>query len=183
MIPYTLSENDMKFVAPNGFTTGNQFFEYLRDHLDYLVHEARINEEGGSNGSVGKMMSVGLHCRVVGRAGRISGLEKFLGLFCACSCIIRIFNDDFISQITLHLMVKKCGYADAMKLLSIGMKIIGKMNGVKRQKLCYTGKSTPQTLSATCSLYHVRPLFYCSAVLSSKKDCLFNSYTTFLILT
>lgn len=67
----------MKFVAPNGFTTGVQFFEYLRDHLDYLVQEARLGAAGG--GAVGKMMSVGLHCRIVARPGRIVGLEKFLG--------------------------------------------------------------------------------------------------------
>lgn len=78
VIPYTLSENDMKFVAPNGFTTGDQFFEYLRDHLDYLVREARLGE-GAGGGAVGKLMSVGLHCRVVGRPGRMAGLEKFLG--------------------------------------------------------------------------------------------------------
>lgn len=71
----------MKFVAPNGFTTGDQFFEYLRDHLDYLVREARLGEDHRVGGAVGKMMSVGLHCRVVGRAGRMAGLEKFLGKY------------------------------------------------------------------------------------------------------
>ena len=81
VIPYTLSENDMKFVAPNGFTTGDQFFEYLRDHLDYLVREARLGQGQQQGGAVGKLMSVGLHCRVVGRPGRMAGLEKFLGMW------------------------------------------------------------------------------------------------------
>lgn len=84
VIPYTLSENDMKFVAPNGYTTGEQFFEHLRDHLDYLLQEARLGAAGAPGGTVGKMMSVGLHCRVVGRAGRLAGLEKFLGKSLHC---------------------------------------------------------------------------------------------------
>jgi chitin deacetylase len=87
VVPYTLSENDMKFVAPNGFTTGDQFFEYLRDHLDYLVREARLGEGGRAGGAVGKMMSVGLHCRVVGRPGRMAGLEKFLGEAACCPAL------------------------------------------------------------------------------------------------
>jgi allantoinase len=74
IIPYTLSENDMKFVSPNGFFTGSDFELYLRNHLDYLLKEAR---EGGDEG-IGSVMSVGLHCRIVGRPGRCSGLEKFI---------------------------------------------------------------------------------------------------------
>ena len=72
IIPYTLSENDMRFVSPNGFSNGRDFSTYLMDHLDYLVKEAK--ESGGT----GKMMSVGLHCRLAGRAGRTAGLEEFL---------------------------------------------------------------------------------------------------------
>jgi allantoinase len=76
IIPYTLSENDMRFATPNGFSTGEEFFVYLRDHLDYLIREAKDEETNGGSG--GRMMSVGLHCRLVGRAGRAAGLEKFL---------------------------------------------------------------------------------------------------------
>jgi allantoinase len=72
IIPYTLSENDMRFASPNGFSHGEEFFIYLRDHLDYLIKEARETD------GVGRMMSVGLHCRLVGRAGRAAGLEKFM---------------------------------------------------------------------------------------------------------
>jgi len=70
IIPYTLSENDMRFVSPNGFSHGEDFFKYLKDSLDYLIEEGR---EGSP-----KMMSVGLHCRLVGRPGRSAGLKKFL---------------------------------------------------------------------------------------------------------
>jgi hypothetical protein len=69
IIPYTL-----KFVSPNGFVTGSDFELYLRNHLDYLLNEAREDGEEG----LGFMMSVGLHCRIVGRAGRCCGLEKFI---------------------------------------------------------------------------------------------------------
>ena len=70
IIPYTLSENDMRFASPNGFSHGKEFSTYLKDYLAYLVEEGR-------NGSP-KMMSVGLHCRLVGRPGRAKGLEEFL---------------------------------------------------------------------------------------------------------
>jgi len=70
VIPYTLSENDMKFASPNGFSHGKEFSTYLKDNLTYLLEEGR-------NGSP-KMMSVGLHCRLVGRPGRAKGLEEFL---------------------------------------------------------------------------------------------------------
>lgn len=72
VIPYTLSENDRRFVTSNGFSNGREFSTYLKDHLDYLIKEAK--QEGG----VGRIMSVGLHCRLSGRAGRASGLEEFL---------------------------------------------------------------------------------------------------------
>jgi hypothetical protein len=65
-----LDANDMKFVALNGFTTGDQFFSYLKDAFDVLHAE-------GQAGSP-KMMSVGLHCRIVGKPPRFAGLEKFL---------------------------------------------------------------------------------------------------------
>lgn len=65
VIPYTLDANDMRFATAQGFNTGEQFFTYLRDSFDALYAEG------------GKMMSVGLHCRLVGRPGRIGALEKF----------------------------------------------------------------------------------------------------------
>jgi putative urate catabolism protein len=66
IVPYTLDANDMKIVALNGFTEGEQFFRYLRDTFDQL------REEGG------RMMSVGLHGRVAGRPGRARALARFL---------------------------------------------------------------------------------------------------------
>ncbi|MEI9892117.1 MAG: allantoinase PuuE [Caulobacteraceae bacterium] len=70
IVPYTLDANDMKFVALNGFTTGEQFFTYLKDAFDVLYAEG---EEGAP-----KMMSVGLHCRIVGKPPRLAGLKKFI---------------------------------------------------------------------------------------------------------
>ena len=72
IIPYTLSENDMRFAIPNGFSHSGEFFTMLKDSLDYLIEEA--------SGPLGapKMMSVGLHCRLVGRPGRAAGLKRFL---------------------------------------------------------------------------------------------------------
>ena len=70
IIPYTLDNNDMKFCITNGFNNGDQFFTYLKDALDTLIAE-------GKDGSP-KMMSVGLHCRIVGKPGRAEGLAKFL---------------------------------------------------------------------------------------------------------
>jgi putative urate catabolism protein len=68
IVPYTLDPNDMRFATPQGFNTGEQFFTYLKDAFDTLY------EEGAT---APKMMSVGLHCRLVGRPGRIAGLERF----------------------------------------------------------------------------------------------------------
>mmetsp|Transcript_11105 Transcript_11105/g.16236 ORF Transcript_11105/g.16236 Transcript_11105/m.16236 type:complete len:350 (+) Transcript_11105:118-1167(+) len=70
IVPYTLSENDMRFASPNGFSHGGDFSKYLKDYLKYLVQEGRRGAP--------KMMSVGLHCRLAGRPGRASGLEEFL---------------------------------------------------------------------------------------------------------
>ncbi len=61
VIPYTLDANDFKFLIVNGFVTADDFFQYLRDALDML------REEGG------RMLSVGLHCRIVGRPGARAG--------------------------------------------------------------------------------------------------------------
>jgi chitin deacetylase len=70
VIPYTLDNNDMKFGAAQGFNTGQDFFIYLRDAFDTLYKE-------GETGAA-KMMSVGLHTRLIGRPGRIAGLARFL---------------------------------------------------------------------------------------------------------
>ncbi len=68
IVPYTLDTNDMRFASPQGFNTGDHFFSYLKDAFDTLY------EEGAT---APKMMSVGLHCRLVGRPARIAGLERF----------------------------------------------------------------------------------------------------------
>jgi putative urate catabolism protein len=67
VIPYTLDANDFKFLIPNGFVTASDFHDYLVDSFE------RLYEEGG------RMMSVGLHCRIVGRPGRAVALDRFLG--------------------------------------------------------------------------------------------------------
>ena len=69
MVPYTLDANDMRFATAQGFNSGDQFYTYLRDTFDYLY------EEGASQP---RMMSVGLHCRLVGRPGRAAALARFL---------------------------------------------------------------------------------------------------------
>jgi allantoinase len=69
IVPYTLDTNDMRFATAQGFNTGEQFFTYLRDSFDTLCDEGY---------SAPKMMSVGLHCRLAGRPGRIAGLKRFL---------------------------------------------------------------------------------------------------------
>ena len=69
VIPYTLDTNDMRFVSPQGFNSGEQFFSYLRDAFDVLYAEGE---------STPKMLSIGLHCRLIGRPGRIASLEKFI---------------------------------------------------------------------------------------------------------
>jgi putative urate catabolism protein len=70
IIPYTLDANDMRFATPQGFNTGEHFFQYLKDSFDLLWRE-------GAEGAP-KMMNIGLHCRLVGRPGRALALEKFL---------------------------------------------------------------------------------------------------------
>ena len=69
IIPYTLDNNDMRFVANQGFNTGDHFFTYLKDSFDTLYEEGKTNP---------KMMSVGLHCRLIGKPGRIQSLKNFL---------------------------------------------------------------------------------------------------------
>jgi OHCU decarboxylase len=70
VIPYTLDTNDMRFATPQGFNTGEHFFQYLKDALDCLIAEGEAGRA--------KMMSVGLHCRLIGRPGRVMGLARFL---------------------------------------------------------------------------------------------------------
>lgn len=69
IIPYTLDANDMRFVNAQGFGTGEDFFAYLKDSFDLLYREGE---------TAPKMMSIGLHCRIAGRPGRASGLQRFL---------------------------------------------------------------------------------------------------------
>jgi putative urate catabolism protein len=69
MIPYTLDNNDMRFATNQGFNSGDQFYNYLKDSFDTLYEEGKVSP---------KMMSVGLHCRLIGRPGRIKSLKKFL---------------------------------------------------------------------------------------------------------
>jgi peptidoglycan/xylan/chitin deacetylase (PgdA/CDA1 family) len=71
VIPYTLDVNDMKFLIPNGFATGDDFLAYLVDTFEQLY------EEGG------RMMNVGLHFRIVGRPGRARALDRFLEHVCS----------------------------------------------------------------------------------------------------
>ena len=69
IIPYTLDNNDMRFATNQGFNSGDQFYTYLKDSFDALYEEGK---------NYPKMMSVGLHCRLIGRPGRIQSLKKFL---------------------------------------------------------------------------------------------------------
>jgi len=71
IVPYTLDANDFKFLLANGFVTADDFYTYLVDTFDELY------EEGG------RMMNVGLHCRIVGRPGRARALDRFLGYVAA----------------------------------------------------------------------------------------------------
>jgi OHCU decarboxylase len=70
VIPYTLDANDMRFATAQGFNSGDQFYAYLKDAFDTLYKE-------GGNGR-GGMMSIGLHCRLIGRPGRAAALKRFI---------------------------------------------------------------------------------------------------------
>ena len=69
VVPYTLDNNDMRFASPQGFNSGDQFYSYLRDAFDVLYAEGEHTP---------RMMSVGLHCRLVGRPGRLAALARFI---------------------------------------------------------------------------------------------------------
>ena len=73
VVPYTLDTNDMRFATAQGFNSGTQFFDYLKAAFDTLYREG---DPSGLNAP--KMLSVGLHCRIVGRPARIEALERFL---------------------------------------------------------------------------------------------------------
>ncbi|MGO4302804.1 allantoinase PuuE [Cupriavidus sp. RAF12] len=73
VVPYTLDSNDMRFATPQGFNTGEQFFQYLKDAFDVLY------AEGDPQGlDRPKMLSIGMHCRLLGRPGRFRALQRFL---------------------------------------------------------------------------------------------------------
>jgi len=82
IVPYTLDNNDMRFATNQGFNSGEQFFQYLKDSFDCLYKEGEQNP---------KMMSVGLHCRLIGRPGRMQSLIKFLDY-------VQNFNDVWICR-------------------------------------------------------------------------------------
>ncbi len=69
ILPYTLDANDMRFATPQGFNSGDQFLAYLKDSFDVLYAEGEKTP---------RMMSVGLHCRLVGRPGRMAALQRFM---------------------------------------------------------------------------------------------------------
>ena len=69
IVPYTLDTNDMRFALPQGFATGDDFFHYLRDSFDVLYAEGEQTP---------RMLSVGMHCRLLGRPGRFKALQRFL---------------------------------------------------------------------------------------------------------
>lgn len=69
VVPYTLDVNDMRFASTQGFNSGEQFYQYLKDSFDVLYAEGKTTP---------RMMSVGLHCRLAGRPGRFAALERFL---------------------------------------------------------------------------------------------------------
>jgi allantoinase len=73
IVPYTLDTNDMRFATPQGFNSGNQFYGYLKDAFDTLYAEG---DPAGLDAP--KMLSIGLHCRIAGRPGRLASLERFL---------------------------------------------------------------------------------------------------------
>jgi allantoinase len=69
IVPYTLDTNDMRFASPQGFNSGEQFYQYLKDAFDVLYAEGDTRP---------KMLSIGLHCRIVGRPARMAALQRFI---------------------------------------------------------------------------------------------------------
>ncbi|CAN7417360.1 allantoinase PuuE [Variovorax paradoxus] len=73
IVPYTLDCNDMRFALPQGYSHADPFFQYMKDSFDALYAEG---DPQGDNSP--KMMSIGMHCRLLGRPGRITALQRFL---------------------------------------------------------------------------------------------------------
>ncbi|MEG0448017.1 MAG: polysaccharide deacetylase family protein, partial [Comamonas sp.] len=73
IVPYTLDCNDMRFALPQGYSYADPFFQYLKDTFDVLYAEGDANGDDAP-----KMMSIGMHCRLLGRPGRITALQRFL---------------------------------------------------------------------------------------------------------
>ena len=73
IVPYTLDTNDMRFASAQGFNTGDHFYTYLKDAFDVLYAEGAPNGQDRP-----KMLSIGMHCRVLGRPGRFRALQRFL---------------------------------------------------------------------------------------------------------
>jgi allantoinase len=69
IVPYTLDSNDMRFASPQGFNTSEHFYQYLKDSFDVLYAEGE---------TAPKMLSIGMHCRLLGRPGRLRALQRFL---------------------------------------------------------------------------------------------------------
>jgi peptidoglycan/xylan/chitin deacetylase (PgdA/CDA1 family) len=69
IVPYAFDSNDMRFASPQGFNSGEQFFAYLKDSFDVLYREGERRP---------RMMSIGMHCRLLGRPGRTAALERFI---------------------------------------------------------------------------------------------------------
>ncbi|MDC0610804.1 allantoinase PuuE [Vibrio sp.] len=82
VIPYTLDTNDMRFASPYGFSHGEEFFQYLKDAFDCLYEEGKVTP---------KMMSIGMHCRILGKPARFTALKKFLDY-------IQSFDDVWIAK-------------------------------------------------------------------------------------
>ena len=85
VVPYTLDANDMRLVTPSGFTHGTPCVEYLRDTFDVLYEEGRVAP---------KMMSIGLHCRLIGRPGRMAALIRFINYLQSYSDVWICRRDD-----------------------------------------------------------------------------------------
>jgi allantoinase len=73
IVPYTLDCNDMRFALPQGYSHADPFFQYMKDSFDTLYAEG--DPQGWDHPS---MLSIGMHCRLLGRPGRITALQKFL---------------------------------------------------------------------------------------------------------
>ena len=108
VVPYTLDANDMRFTQVQGFNSGEQFFTYLRDTFDVLYAEGEHTP---------RMMSVGMHCRLLGRPGRMRALQRFLdhvqshdrvwvALSKQTGCVMVDTLDQFVDTLLLFQSVK-----------------------------------------------------------------------------